>query len=194
MEAPALELFLHVRVLIGVILGLSVGKLLTGLARFVEHPRARTAWWVHIGWVLWALLSVVGFWWWEYQLIHLVEWTFGLYLFIFAYACSYFLICTILFPDSLQEFATYRDYFISRRRWFFGLVALAFLLDAADTLLKGEAYFRHLGPLYVAHSLAVLAICAVGATSENRRVHSVLVVIALAIQSSYFFLLYNRIA
>ena len=57
METPALELFLHVRVLIGVILGLSVTRLLNGLARFAEHPRLPIAWWVHVGWVLWALLS-----------------------------------------------------------------------------------------------------------------------------------------
>lgn len=34
------ELFQHVRILVGVILGLSVGKLLQGLAQFVEHPNA----------------------------------------------------------------------------------------------------------------------------------------------------------
>ncbi len=194
MDMPEMELFIHVRVLIGVILGLSVGKLLTGLARFVEHPNARITWWVHIGWVLWALLSVIAFWWWEFQLIHLSEWTFGVYLFIFAYACSYFLICTILFPDSIKEYANYQAYFLSRRRWFFGLVALAYVLDAPDTWLKGADYVEQMGPLYIAHSVAMLIICGVGAVSTNTRVQGALVVIALAIQSGYFFFLYDRIA
>ena len=42
----------------------------------------------------------------------------------------------------------YKDYFYSRRRWFFGLVLLGQLVDVADTLLKGIAHFRSLGATY----------------------------------------------
>ncbi|WP_199555658.1 hypothetical protein [Sandaracinobacteroides hominis] len=194
METPALELFLHVRVLIGVILGLSVTRLLNGLARFAEHPRLRIAWWVHVGWVLWALLSLVGFWWWEFRLIHLAEWTFGVYLFFFAYACSYFMVCSLLFPDNLQEYQDFQDYFLSRRRWIFGFMALSCVLDVGDTLLKGRSYFQHLGSPYIAHCVAFFAIAAIGATSRNPRVHAALVATALFLQAGYFFLMYDRIS
>jgi hypothetical protein len=34
----AIDLYLHVRVLIGILLGLSVVRLVGGVARFVQHP------------------------------------------------------------------------------------------------------------------------------------------------------------
>jgi hypothetical protein len=47
-----LEIFLHVRVMIGVIVGLSIARLLTGIARFIQHPKQNQVYLVHLGWVL----------------------------------------------------------------------------------------------------------------------------------------------
>lgn len=187
------EFFLHIRVLIGVILGLSIGKLLSGLAEISEHARTNRLWWVHIGWVVWAILSVVAFWWWEFQLFGISDWTFGKYLYLFTYAASYYVLCAMLFPQNVEEKIGYKTYFLNRRTYFFGVVAISSLLDIGDTLLKGTDHLAALGFGYVLRIAVILVICAIGARSRNARIHSNLVLIALASQLAFFFFYFDRI-
>ncbi|KAB7646247.1 hypothetical protein [Polymorphobacter fuscus] len=185
--------FVHIRVLIGVILGLSIGKLLQGFANLAEHPYRRRIWWVHLGWTLWALLSVVGFWWWEYGLSHLRDWTFATYLFVFGYAACYFMICALLFPADMAEWPGYDDYFLARRRWFFGLVAFTAILDIGDGQIKGAAYVSGLGLPYLLQTGILLAICAIGAFSARRNVQAGLLLVALGGRLLFFFTTYYRL-
>jgi hypothetical protein len=65
LEAPLpaqvhVELYLHVRVLISMILGLSVTRLLGGVAGIIQHPERHLIWPIHLGWVAWALLNVIA--------------------------------------------------------------------------------------------------------------------------------------
>jgi hypothetical protein len=143
--------------------------------------------------VAWALLSVIGYWWWEFRLSHITDWTFGRYLFIFAYASCYFLICAILFPGDLDGYDGYDDYFLSRRKWLFGLIALTFFLDIGDTLLKGVAYFEANGLMYSARALLSILGCALGAVTVSRRVQLGLVAVAILGQLGFFFVYFDRL-
>ena len=62
-----IDLYLHVRVLISMILGLSVTRLVGGVASLI-HPTPHRVSFIHLGWVAWVLLNVLGFWWWEFRL------------------------------------------------------------------------------------------------------------------------------
>lgn len=188
------DLFLHVRVIVGVILGLSVSRLLLGLAVFVEHPGKQKISVIHLGWVAWALLSVIGYWWWEFRLNQITDWTFGRYLFIFAYASCYFLICAILFPGDLEGYDGYDEYFLSRRKWLFGLIALTFFLDIGDTLLKGLAYYEAHGLMYSTRAILSILGCALGAAVASRRVQLWLVVAAILGQLGFFFIYFDRLS
>ena len=116
-----LDLHLHVRVLIALILGLSVTRLVSGIAALVQHPGRYSIWPVHLCWVAWALLNVVTFWWWEFRLSFVQHWTFPLYAFVCVYASMYYFLSALLFPQDLDEYKGYQDYFLSRRRWFSAL-------------------------------------------------------------------------
>jgi hypothetical protein len=87
----------------------------------------------------------VFWWWWEFRLGDVGVWTFQLYLFVVLYAVLMFLTASILFPDSLEEFDGYRDYFYSRRVWLFCLLGVIGLTDVADSLAKGVDYWLALG-------------------------------------------------
>ncbi|MFZ0841126.1 MAG: hypothetical protein WAM77_26985, partial [Xanthobacteraceae bacterium] len=107
----AVDLYLHVRVLIGILLGLSVVRLVGGVARFVAHPGRQRSSLIHFGWVAWALLKVLTFWWWEFGLSR-IEWNFGIYFFVCVYASMFFFLSVLLFPDDLREYDGYQDYFL----------------------------------------------------------------------------------
>jgi hypothetical protein len=99
---------------------LAITRLLNGIAGFVQHPAEHRVYPIHLGWVLTLLLTLVHFRWWKFWLIETRQWTFAIYFFVITYAILLFLLCSILFPDSLK-YAGYEDYFICRRKWFFGI-------------------------------------------------------------------------
>lgn len=180
------DLYLHVRVLIAIILGLSVTRLISGVAALIQHPGRTPVWSVHLGWVAWALLNVVTFWWWEFRLSYVQHWTFALYIFVCVYASMYYFLSALLFPQDLDEYQGFQDYFLSRRRWFFGFVALTEALDVVDTLIKGDGHLQSLGLEYLPRIGIFILLCAVAATTRNLRFHALFVFAAFAYELSFF--------
>jgi hypothetical protein len=151
------EAFFHVRILVAMITGLSISRLLTGLAQPFPHREWSRLGAVHAAWAIFLLLTIVHFWWFELGLSRIDKWTFGLYLFVIGYAILLFLTCVILFPDKMDP--PDRDqYFYSRQRLFYGLLAAVFLVDLGDTALKGAAHFSALGLEYLIRQTAMVAL------------------------------------
>ena len=45
-----MDIYMHARVLFTIILGLGVSRLLSGVARIVQHPKEYKVYWVHLLW------------------------------------------------------------------------------------------------------------------------------------------------
>ena len=174
--------FFHIRVIIGVVAGLTMTRLLNGLARFVQHPMRVPIYPLHLGWVVYLLLSVMLFWWFEYNLAQVERWTFQKYLFVVGYASLYFFTSTLLFPDRMDDYGGFADYFHSRQAWFYGLLAAIFLLDVVDSALKGPAHLASLGPVYVWRQSILAALAVAAMRAGDRRLHAGFLVLALLVQ------------
>lgn len=188
------DIFPHIRIVMGMVIGLGVARLLSGVARIVQHPKQYKLYPVHLAWVASVLLMLVHFWWWEFGLFQIDSWTFGKYLFIIGYAIVLFLLCALLFPDSMQDYRNYEDYFYERRAWFFGLVAVTYLLDVIDTLLKGEAHFARFGHEYLIRTPLFVVLCLVAAYVRDRRYHTAFVTFALIYQAWWIMRLFDTIS
>jgi hypothetical protein len=129
---------------------------------------------------------VVTFWWWEFRLSFVQQWTFGLYAFVCVYASMYYFLSALLFPQDLDDYQGYQDYFLDRRRWFFGFIALTEALDVVDTLIKGEQHLRSLGPEYLPRIGIFVLLCVVGAMTRNEKFHKLFVFTAIAYEISFF--------
>ena len=90
--ANAAELYSHLRTVIAVGLSLSLARLLTGLAQFVQHPRRRPVYGVHLAWAAFMILEVLQFWWFEFGLGLVQVWTFERFVFVVAFASVHFII------------------------------------------------------------------------------------------------------
>ncbi|MDP9896354.1 hypothetical protein J2W32_005404 [Variovorax boronicumulans] len=187
------DIFPHIRVVMGMVIGLGLTRLLLGVARIVQHPSQYRLYVVHLGWVASVLLAIVHFWWWEFGLFQIQAWTFGTYAFIVSYAVTLFLLCALLFPDSLRDYESYEDYFYARRAWFFGLLAATFLLDVVDTFIKGDAHFQKFALEYLIRTPILVALCVAGSVTPNRLFHRVFVVGMLAYQMSWILRLFYRL-
>jgi hypothetical protein len=191
LPAPNPDLYLHIRVVISIIVGLCITTLLSGFARFVQHPRRERVSILHLGWAVSLLLWIIHFWWWEFRLSMVQAWTFASYFFVILYAILFYFLCTLLFPSDLKDYANYEDYFISRRKWFFGILAATFLADVIDTSLKGSSYLHSFGIEYPIRIIVNLVICAIAISTSNRRAQFTLLAVSFLYHVALISLVYS---
>ena len=187
------DLYLHVRVIIGIVLGMSITRLLSGVARFVQHPGRDKVYPVHLAWAASILVLVIHFWWWEFRLTDVVTWTFPIYVFVVFYASLFYFLCVLLFPDDLRDYAGYEDYFLSRRRWFFAIFALTFVVDFLDTWLKGVDYMARFGPEYYVRAGVFIALSALAMVLRSRLFHLAFVGLGFLYQLCWIFRMYDTL-
>jgi hypothetical protein len=99
-----------------------------------------------------------------------------------VYASMYYFLRALLWISMNKG---YEDYFLARRRWFFGFAALTKSLDVIDTLIKGEAHLRSLGLEYLVATGAFVLLSAVAARTGNPRFHMPFVLSAVAYEISF---------
>lgn len=172
-----MEFFNYVMVLASVIVGLAVTHLLQGVAKLIQHPDRHKLYWVHLLWVALMFLNALFLWWWEYQLSSVGRWTFELYVFVLSFSVVLYLICAVLMPSELGDYANYRAYYYSRRRWLFGLLLLFSLMDLADSAIKGPAHLAELGWPYYAVVATRSALLLLAMKTRNARFHAFVVVL-----------------
>lgn len=107
-ELTSAEIFPHVRIVMGIIIGMGITRLLTGLARFVQHPARGGLSLIHLAWVGTMLLMLMHFWWWEVALYDIRDWSFGVFFFLTVYTIVLFLMSALLFPDASGNMPTTR--------------------------------------------------------------------------------------
>ena len=185
------DLYLHIRVIISIVLGIAITRVLSGLAKFVQHPGKLKVYPVHLLWALIVLISSIHFWWWEFGLAAITSWRFELFLFVLFYAFLFALMANILFPDELEEYAGYQDYFQSRRGWFFGLLIVSMLTDWFDSAIKGHAYLASFGIEYPVRIVATIALALTAMRTRNARFHLVFALAYLVYYVSWIIRVYD---
>jgi hypothetical protein len=175
-----MEMFNYVMVLASVIIGLGITHLLMGVAGILQHPGREKTYWVHLAWVTATFLRAIFWWWFEFRLSQTAEWTFTLYAFVLAYAFLIYLWCALLFPRDLVGYDGFKDYFYSRRRWFFGIGLAGQAIDLVDTLLKGMDHFHSLGPSYVIALATISVLLMIAMWTRNERYHGAFAIFAVA--------------
>ena len=185
------DVFVHVRIVMGTVIGLGITRLLLGVAGLVQHAKRARLSLTHMLWCLSILIELVLFWWWEFELRGLRHWSFGIFAFLIGYSITLFLLAALLFPDKLDEYEGYEDFFLKRRHWFFALFGATFVLDALDSLIKGQPYFDQLGIGYLIQVPLGLALAAIAIFVSDRRYHLGLVIAHLAYQLWWISLLFD---
>ena len=105
------------------------------------------------------------------------QWVFIEYLFVIGYIILYYVLCALLFPDDLSDYDGYANYFYSRKKWFFGVLALLYAAYIVDTLIKGKAYSAHLHWEYPVRNVIHIILCLVAIKVNNRKFHACFVIL-----------------
>jgi hypothetical protein len=172
--------FDYVMALAAVIVGLALTHMLVGVTRMVEGPARPKLDWVHLTWLAGIFVTVLLWWWAEFQWSTTTSWTFAMYLFILIYAVLLFLMSAALVPANGNGQIDYRDFFNGRKGWFLGLIVAYVLIDFVDSALKGTSHLRELGWQYMFSEFATV-IVAVAAMSIRSRTFQGVVAIAFLV-------------
>jgi hypothetical protein len=189
--ASSAEVFTHVRIVMGMVVGLGITRLLMGVAGLVQHPNRARLSAIHLLWAVSVLIELTLFWWWEFELRALPRWSFAVFAFLVGYAVTLFMLAALLFPDKIDEYEGYEDFFLKRRHWFFGVFAATFVFDVVDTLIKGEPYFDKLGVGYLVQVPIGIALAGIAILTANRRYHFALVSVHLIYQLWWVSILFD---
>ncbi len=179
--------FEYVMVLVSIVLGLGITHLLVGVGSLMDrlsgHGKSVSLYWGHLTWVAYLFVYLIGFWWWEFSWSAENPWGLLIYLFLILYAAVLFLLCEILFPRRGDEVADFEEYFMSIRKWFYGLLLAVTVIDVGESFLKGPDYMERLGQMYWGLIITLVAIAIIGSLRSGRRLHGFLALIALVFQS-----------
>ena len=180
-----MDMFNYVMVLASVIIGLGITHLLQGVAGIVQHPDREKVYWIHLAWVAATFLRAIFWWWYEFPLSKTAQWTFFLYFFVLFYAFLIYLWCALLFPRDLSGYDGFKEYFYSRKGWFFGLGLAGIAIDVVDSLLKGLDHFRSLGATYAIAMATMAALFLIAIRTRNERFHGGFAVFAIVYLIAY---------
>ena len=97
-------------------------------------------------------------------------WSYQLFLFVVAYAMVMYMLALSLVPPADLPHASFEEFYFSRSRLLFFLLALRWLVDLGDTALTGGAEFSAPGffPIWI----GIMALYMLGASTKHRGVHA----------------------
>ncbi len=186
-----MDKFAHDRIIIGMVLSLGLAHLLKGVARMIERPSKPGIYPVHLLWVFYTFMLLIDFWWWEYRLGAAAKWYFASYLFVVFYITCFYLLCSLLIPDDITEYPSYKEYYFSKGSRYFLLLAIVFLVDLGDTLIKGRTYFLSLGVEYPVRIASHFLLCLLAYRSKKEWVHVLLAILFIVYGISWIVRVYG---
>ena len=163
-------------VLFSVLLGLSLSRLLVGLARVVVDPERRIHW-LPLLWTIQLFAFQIALWWLIYQRADQPTWTFVHYLVLMGYPVLLYFQGVLLYPELGPHDEGTLESFLSRRKWFFAILFLIVHLDITENWLAGDWTFDPLR--FVIALLVSGAVCGIAIWTRNRIYHAVLVAVML---------------
>jgi hypothetical protein len=162
-------------VAVSIILALGMSRLLDGVLPSLQISRR---YWIHFLWIIQKLFNHILWWWGTWVANEFENWNLAWFIWTLAGPIVLYLQATALVTTTPRDIESWEEHFFRIRKWFFsGNIALC------GVLLLG----RIITPLTLLPSvtiglIALLAIALIGIATENRRVHGILVIVALSIQ------------
>ena len=194
MEAiDAHDQFFHVRIFLGMLVSLALAHMVHALSRVIDRRHRQPPYWVHLVWVAFLFLYLMHFWWWEMRLVHFADWQFQVFLLLALYALLLYFLSWTLLPDQVDPHSGYRERYYLRRNWFFGGLIAVFLIDIADTSLKGPELFVRLGTEYWIRNAGFIACSVIAMLTTNAKYHGTFAVAGLLYQAQWIARMYERI-
>ena len=92
--------------------------------------------------------------------------------------------CAVLIPSRIASFGDYKEFFYSKKHWFFGLFILRRVVDIIDTLFKGGVdRFLSFGPEYWLIGPLQIILAGVAISTKNEKFHALFAIAVILHQA-----------
>lgn len=173
------EIFNYLAIVLSIVVGLGLTTALDALTRLVKYRKNIKIYWVPILWEMGVLLMLLLHWFgiWNYQ--EMQDWTFPKFLLLLLPAISLYITSHLAFPE-IHEGKKYdmEDNYYRNRRYFFGAALSYFVFDGISSTLLYD--IGNWFSLENGFRLAGIALVYISARSDNRTIHAVISILALA--------------
>ena len=164
-----MTLFEYLAIAYSLVLSFAAIRLVAGLPHAIESGRRYH---VHVAYVCGGIFAALALFWAHWSTRE-VAWTFpGFLLNLAGPGVVYFLACTII-PDEPSAVRSWRDYFFSVRRRYFGGICVWAIIMAVNTTFFLDAPLVHPSR---AIQTGLMAFGVAGLASDNPRYHALLLV------------------
>ena len=172
-----MSVFEYLGVILSVIMGLGLTHILVGLSKTIQDRKSVKPYWVHTVWAFNSLIFIVVIWWGMFWWSNQQDWLFYQFLLLILYAIVLFLLASLLYPWNFPADFDFEKHFFNTRPWFFSTLALAWVIDIPETLLKSRYQLRDLPPGYPFLVSTFIALGLVGAIWSNKIYHKIFAVL-----------------
>ncbi len=128
-------------VLYSIIVGVSMGKILTAIGNVIQSNKPIERYWVHDGWVIFIFLLHVFLWFsaWEYASIQV--WSMGSFMMFLTIPVVLFVASVVALPD-IDPDRSYdmRAYYFNNCRWLHTLLIVIMVLSSVNEYLLLDQY------------------------------------------------------
>lgn len=168
-----MTLFEYLSVAVSIVLSLSAAQILASVRSVLQGGKR---YWVHVIWIVLALNTHVILWWefWAYR--DVTDWTLAKFLLVLVNPGLLFVASNALATSNMNTNTSWEEHFFAARWSFFvpfGVLLVVSFFRDAFILDRPFEVARHLP------ELIVLGVCPLGASSESRRTHAILALVAL---------------
>ena len=181
-----MTIFEYLSVAISIVLSLAIVRLLNGLPYLAASPKR---YWVHAAWVICLAIGIPLIWWnlWAYRQIE--DWIFPQFALLLLTPVTVYFVAATLVPDAPATVESWRSHFFQVRQRLCLSMVFLFFCFAMNAVVVLQTRFLH--PLRVVEG-AMVVLLLVGASSEDPRVHGLLVSLVLCTLAGVIALFFLR--
>ena len=141
----------------------------------------------HALWTINILVYILLIWWGMFWWSGHDDWYAYQYLFITLYAITLFFLAAMLYPWDMDKDIDVERYYFRNRVWFFGAMAVAWLVDVPETVIKASADLRPVPQEYFVFIGLHLGIAVIGLVARHATIHLLLPIAWLFLTIYYVF-------
>lgn len=172
--------FEFISIILSIVVGLTITRVLGGLASVVEHRRGLRVNWLSIGWSVQVLLWSVAFWLGTVNSTRRLDsWTLGSFAVLLSLAIALYFLAAVVLPTQIDSTTDLVAHFAEVRRPFFSIFAAWVAVSTASALIWGVENFIRLGPPFWIGQAAGFALALVGVATARTRVHVTILIVSL---------------
>ena len=171
--------FEYLTAFLSLVQAFAVSRILAGFGSFIRERDRIEFYWVHVGWMILAILGVCQIWWtmWGFRSSEVTN--FPQFLAYVLPSFLFVLVAYLIVPEtgSTSHFDM-RKYYFDHRKWLMGLLAISLVSLALSRIALGHD--RLLAPQTGLRLLAA-SIAAYLGTTGSQRVHATAVILVYAL-------------